>query len=105
MPIVRRLHPPGRFGRRHLDPTQPLYVLRRIAGAHDPATGVQSYARPGDVFDPTSVALLRLQTLYAGRYITHERPRTAAPLNPETPVTPPPPAIGEPKGKRPRAGA
>jgi hypothetical protein len=109
MPIVRRKPVIGRQRRRILDPERPLFVTRRIGAAHDPVTGVQTFLVPGDVFDAKSVAGRRLETLFAGRYIGHDRPRGAPPVTPAAPVVDLPiveaTAVDPPKGKRPRAGA
>jgi hypothetical protein len=109
MPIARRKPVIGRQRRRILDPERPLFVTRRIAAAHDPATGVQSYLVPGASFDATSVTALRLRALFAGRFVSHDPPRGMAhptpPLDPEAPIAPPPPAVAEARPKRPRAGA
>lgn len=111
--IVRRIIQ-SRHARRNLDPSLPLFVLRRLpAGART--------LLPGEPFDPAGIDPRRLGFLYRNRYIGHEPSRSqrqAVPRQPPTvapavvvvseepavpaPVEPPAPAKS---AKRARAGA
>lgn len=79
MPRAKPRIPNGRYSKFRLDPTKPLFVVRRLAGAHDPVTGAQTFLRPGDPFVVSSVTEQRLAGLFSTRFISHERPRFAAP--------------------------
>lgn len=86
---IARPQPHGRYGKRRLDPTRPLYVARRLSSAHDVETGIQLHLVPGEQFNALSVGIRRLESLYASRYLTHDRPRIAAQVLAPAPVDEP----------------
>lgn len=72
-PIARR-HVYGPRLRR-FDPALPLFVRRRISTGSDDA-GQQTFLEPGAAFDASSIAPLRLRTLFGNGYLTHDVPGT-----------------------------
>ena len=113
MPMPTRPRLAGRHGQATLDPSRPLYVCRRIS------RGAAGALVPGQVFDASTVADLRLRNLYRAGHISHDPPAavaidhtvaaalargTAQAANP-SPVAEPPPAKPAPKPQGKRAGA
>lgn len=101
-PLVHRAIPRGRYGRARLDPSAPLFVLRRIPAGVDDA-GRPIALEPGAPFDAGSVTKARLGTLFRSRFIGHEQPRAlrqvasnAPPAPPPAPVVVPPVPVVEP---------
>lgn len=70
LPVRTVIGPRGR----RLDPSRPLYAVRRLSAGFDAATGARLFVEPGTEFDAKAAGAGRTATLFRARYIAHERP-------------------------------
>lgn len=94
MLLARRPVVSSRFARRNLDPSAPLFVLRRIPAGVD-GEGKPRVLLPGEAFDPKGIDARRLGFLYRNRFIDHERSRAHRQAVPQPPALDPAAPVAE----------